>query len=195
MRAITQPRKSDSVISSAEMLADIMHIPWLRVRRFYMALQQGNEPLIPKSKGKQIYGAQPEYAARLLIALAGTMIPSDAPDVVRMIAAAATEGRAQETFEEALCALLRDRKAASKVTGVEITPQLGRAEIEFKGGKRLRFGALTKEWLVIADAGDDFLPAMAAVQFTGSITGAALRLLAEECKWSEQKFLATGAAS
>ena len=195
MRATLLPTRSDSVISAATALANDLGVPWLRVRRFYMALQEGNNALIPKSRGKQVWGAKPEYVARLLIALAGTMIPSDAQDVVRMMARAERSVRGgSQTFESELCRLLRQR-AMSQVVRIDITPQLGLASIELKGkgANRLRFGAPFPRDKDDVENLRRFTPA--AVHFTGTIVGGALVGFLNKVRWSDSDFLPTGAAS
>ena len=65
---------SDTLLVAAQKLAQIAGLPWAHVQPIYRALQQPggemNTPWLPKSSGRAVWMAHPNYITRLLIALA-----------------------------------------------------------------------------------------------------------------------------
>ena len=64
--------KPDSLLNAAKKMATAFEMPWPSMQKTYRALQEKDEFLtswLPKSQGRQIWFAHPNFAVRLLLAV------------------------------------------------------------------------------------------------------------------------------
>jgi hypothetical protein len=120
--------KMDSVLTAARAFADASRKPWAEIQPYYRALQQDRvdgEAWIPKSVGRTIWFAHPNFITRLMIAFASTNDPARSDDVLKAAQYLACDAHNQPgSIEKALYPFLIDPN--SDLHSVEFHQDAGR---------------------------------------------------------------------
>lgn len=104
-----KPDKPDTLLTAAKFLAMAAGKEWSDVQPYYRALQtpphidaEGRlvNSWLPKSSGRAIWYAHPNFISRLLIALVGTTIPTGAVEAVEWTRALTENGRRMRLDEK-----------------------------------------------------------------------------------------------
>lgn len=133
-----------SLLAAAKEMAEILGIPWADFFKYYRDLQieptfheKGKQvsphAWLPKSQGRNIWPAQPNFISRLLCAVAGTENPSAAREAVEWTRDLTPNGRAMYAaelpaagmpapIEEVFQRYLVDIAAAKELDYVEFRP-------------------------------------------------------------------------
>ncbi|MGO4389455.1 hypothetical protein AB4Y85_18150 [Microvirga sp. 2YAF29] len=192
-------KQADSLLSAAKQVAEFAGLSWSEVQPYYRDLQQ--EPAyspageqispsnwLPKSQGRNVWAAHPNYISRLLLALAGTSQPSEARAAVEWTRDLTPEGRAlyitelpaagvPAPIEAELFRYLVDPKTADDLIHIEVQRDTQRVIIVTKSAA---------EPIVYRSAGSDadVLPKLSRLIYTrGVIDGEVFRKLASSVKW------------
>ena len=135
----------ESLLSAAKKVAAFSDLSWTDVSRVYGALQAGDRapalppaaatevsaPGLPKSSGRNVWYAHPNFIARLLLGLAGRAATVDPWTTVKHFHDALPEQKAGadapeqgvDDLEFRLATLLRNPKLADEVTRLEFNPE------------------------------------------------------------------------
>ncbi|WP_122519193.1 hypothetical protein [Pannonibacter phragmitetus] len=184
----------DSLLSAARKLADAIGRPWSAVQPYYKALQEPDldqrTAWLPKSLGRSIWYAHPNYITRLLIALGGTTNPAEAHATLHWAQELTPGGRERYMTERPAADIpllielefskyLVDAEAASKLLSIEIHPDRKAIVFNQRDGKPTIF---------CLPGGADEIEGGAAlpfigIQYRGVIDGRVLVTLANTVKW------------
>lgn len=148
---ITVTYHPHSLLDAVKLLADIAGMEWATAHRYYRDLQGGarsghGDGWLPKSQGRKIWHAQPNFLSRFLVAIGMTDDPTMAGAVVSDVALFTPGGRKRipiETVgnhvEQFLAAILRDPAAADAVERVEFDPVEKAVEVRYRDGSNNLF--------------------------------------------------------
>lgn len=195
----------DSLLNAARKVAEIAGFPWATVQAYYKALQEpaGKDHLIwlPKSVGRNIWSAHPNFITRMLIALAATTNPAEASDAVRWAQELTPEGRKRYLTEEpaanipvliesAFFKYLVDEKAAAELANVEVHPDSKTIIFNMKTGQSVIYRPHYK----IGEGRDEPAKPFVGIQRRGIIDGLVFVFLSKSIKWrrSDQAPVETG---
>jgi len=142
----TQNAKPDSALTSAKKMADIAGLPWSEVQPIYRALQETDETLtawLPKSQGRAVFLAHPNYIARLLIALGSFADAKSAHAVVTRAQELTLNGRkkylselpgvaSRSPIEDIFARILTNPSEADKLQDIEFHPDTPRIIFRWK---------------------------------------------------------------
>lgn len=119
--------KPDSLFAAAKKVAEIADLEWPEVHKVYRALQQEPDTFLPKSSGRNVWYASPNFITRLLIALAAARHPDEARKVVSWVRTLKPRGIPHAQAETDLSALeqelfpyLVDAEKAADLESVEV---------------------------------------------------------------------------
>ena len=135
---------TDSMLTAAKKLADAAGLPWARVQKYYRALQEhvdigpateGWLPPddfagLPKSKGRTVWAAHPNFVARLLVALTATDAPSDFRRAVENFIYATENGGDGQNSEGLLASALADENIGRDIESIEFHPDTARVLVK-----------------------------------------------------------------
>ena len=121
----------ESLLSAAKKVAELSSLGWADVNRVYRELQDGDRAPalppsapatgLPKSTGRNVWFAHPNFVARLLIGLAGRAAGLNPRKTVQQFHDAKADD--QELYlEEVLAALLRNPTLADDLLVFELNP-------------------------------------------------------------------------
>lgn len=132
-------REPDSLLHAAKQVAQIAGLPWSAVQPFYRSLQEParveGTAWLPKSVGRNIWYAHPNYVTRLLIALAGVDDPARAHEPVEWATETTPDGRKMYLSEKEAAGItppiehefgrfLLNDAVAGTLDNVEVRPDL-----------------------------------------------------------------------
>lgn len=130
----------DSLLKAARCLASIAGLPWSETLARYRALQEAtqNDPVawLPKSSGRNVWYAHPNFMTRLMVGLAAADHASGAREAVSWVFATTPNGREHDLTEKPAAGLpypiereffkyLTDEAAAESLDRVEFQPDTG----------------------------------------------------------------------
>lgn len=185
---------ADSLLAAAKRVAEKSGLEWSYVQRFYRALQGApnkGDGWLPRSLGRNIWAAHPNYVSRLLVALAAADDPSDSIAAVKWAQGLTPNGRdfylterpAANVicpFEYQMSAFLTDASKAGDLVSVEFQRDRDTAIFNLRDGQALVFSSHPE-----ADPQTE-RPAT-LVQKRGLISGDLFRALCEEVSWRQDR--------
>ena len=142
-----------SLLDAVKLAASAAGLEWATAHRYYRDLQGGarseaEDYWLPKSMGRNIWHAHPNYLSRFLVAIGMADDPNLACAVVSKVALFTPEGRdrysvetTENHVERALATLLGDPAAADAVERVEFDPVEMVVELRYRDGSRKLFAA------------------------------------------------------
>ncbi len=186
---------SDSILRAAKKVAEASGLEWSEVHRYYRDLQQqpgrpiseeevrlGTAPWLPLSVGKRRWGAQPNFVARLLIALAATPDATQAREAVQWTRRLTLNGEpwraravwAGNALEDAFAPFLQFPEVADDLRFIEVQPDLATVIFHTKEGAQ-----------VFRPEGEVAEPQQPArlIHWRGVISGEVLRRLSRSVAW------------
>ncbi len=175
----------DSVLTAAHKTAESLGLSWAAVQPYYKALQEssGNDRSgwLPKSVGRSIWFAHPNFVTRLLVAVAATTNPADAPKVmgwVKELVPQGYEGARPEIsiIESEFHKYLVNHKAAEKLSNVEIHPDTKTVAFNLKDGEAVIYRPFDSEQITTTSGAMN-------LHRRGIIDGRAFELLAKSVNW------------
>lgn len=181
--------KPDSLLNAARRLAQVSGLAWSEVLPFYRALQDNGGPSndcwLPKSAGRNIWAAHPNFIARLMFALGGADSVSGAHEAVELARKMTPGGREKHLDEQDAAGVLAplereffevltDFEAAMRLTEVEF--RLDRGEIAIVRHSGTTIYSVPKMKLPDEPAGK-------MIYKRGVIKGVVFRAIASQTKW------------
>jgi len=155
-----------SLLAAARQTAEILGMPWADFFKYYRDLQieptfdeKGNQTSphnwLPKSQGRNIWAAHPNYIARLLCAIGGTEQPGLARAAVDWTRDLTPNGRQMHItelpaanvpapIEEVFFRYLVDPQAASELANVEFRPDELTVIFNLKSGQPIVYARHNK---------------------------------------------------
>lgn len=142
----------DSVLEAAKKTAEALRLPWPEVQKIYRSLQEDDPAThsgwIPKSKGRTIWYAHPNFIGRIISAYSLSGGDFSYHNAVTLTHGLALEGRNFQfgypasgmvaPFEGQMASYLCNTQSASKLRRIEFS--LSEKEVTFvEEGRRLRF--------------------------------------------------------
>lgn len=171
----------ESLLSAVKKTASAAKLPWPHVQKVYQALQAGD--FLPKSRGREIWAAHPNFIARLLVALAGSDVPAGARRAVETFLWATENGEGGPgNLEDFLFRALSSEQDAADIESVEFFADTLRVCINTKSRGAVWF------WIEVEELQRDgtAIPVefpQALIRFRGVIDGELFRLLARDVTW------------
>jgi hypothetical protein len=179
----------DSLHAAAKVLATALDIPWTELQRTYRGLQEaprGHDVWLPKSLGRNIYYADPNFITRLLVAhLCAPQDVEEARSTLQWMTVLTRGGRAygddkpaaniKYPIEREFARYLTEPKEADKLVEVQIHPD--NHLIIFSNASK------SVKWLPASDA--ENLPPKGAARIRKQtvISGDVFRDLAANIEW------------
>lgn len=140
-----------SLLDAAKLTAHCAGLDWAIAHRYYRGLQGAGRSdaevyWLPKSLGRNIWHAHPNYLARLLIAIGMTDEPELACAIVTFVAEFTPDGRErwlaeqiENHVEHALAKLLYNPIEADSVDRVEFDPVELSVDVRYRDGRTSHF--------------------------------------------------------
>lgn len=135
-------QKADSLLDAAKKISEALGVSWPEAQKVYKELQSaGADSWLPKSQGRNIWLAHPNYAARLIAGLCfrgSNYSPVEGIFLTHSMTPAGRAMRGNEyyalheapvPFEAHMVAVLTESDAASDLIGIEFVPD--RKEVAF----------------------------------------------------------------
>lgn len=180
----------DSLLTASKKLAEVSGLPWAHVQKYYRALQ-GTDGLdnawLPKSAGRNIWFAHPNYICRLIIALAASASPDEAIPSVDWVMKLAPLGSGARglhpaagipsPIESLLFAFLVDPAKAATLHHIEFIPESRMLAIRYVDG----FG--TDDLWKLPDGGEVLQFPQTLIRSRGIVDGDLFVALAKSINW------------
>lgn len=169
---------SHSLLDAAKITADIADLHWPHVQKVYEALQQSKSRLLPKSSGRRIIPAHPNLMAALLIGLAATPDPEQAPGAVLVFMDCTTKFGPNDitsSFTHYLGQILSSPGLAKRVATIELHGDLAKAVVSWKDGEKS---------VEFSSQSNARLDAKSLIRFRGLLDGALLSKMSAAIRWS-----------
>ncbi|CAA2101996.1 hypothetical protein MBUL_01461 [Methylobacterium bullatum] len=162
---------------------------WSEVQPYYRALQENggaaNESWLPKSAGRNIWAAHPNFIARLMFAIAGANSLSDAHDAVEMANKMTPGGREKYLDEKDAAGILSPLERAFHVLLSDYEAAIGIQEVEFRldRGEIAIIGRETQVFSVPNAQPESENEGVRLIYKRGVIRGTVFRYMAHLTKW------------
>lgn len=184
----------DSLLNAARKVAEITGRPWSAVQPYYKALQgadnDSRDAWLPKSLGRNIWYAHPNYITRLLLALAATTNPAEATATMCWAQELTPSGRKRHLTEEPAANVpiviesvffkyLVDAEAAAELLNVEVHPDSKTIIFNLKNGEPVIYRPCYK----IGEGKDEPARPFVGIQHRGVIDGLVFVFLAKSINW------------
>lgn len=181
--------KPDSLLAAARRLADATGLAWHEVQPFYRTLQEPggsmNTPWLPKSVGRNIWAAHPNFLARLMFALAGAHSVADAHGAVETAHLMTPGGRQKYLDEKDAADVLSplEREFYRYLTDYDAAATLEEVEFKLDRGEVVFVGPETKVFSVPVETDEDETKYPRLLYKRGVIRGTVFRRMAHQTKW------------
>lgn len=190
----------DSMLAAAKKLASAASLPWAHVQKYYRALQEHVEVGVakegwlppdelpnhftglPKSKGRAVWAAHPNFMARLLVALAAADTPAGARRAVETFIVATENGEGRQNVEEALSSALTKEDVGRDIESIEFYSDTARVSVNSKSRGPIWYW-IEEEELQRDGATVPVNRQPALIRSRGVIDGELINILRSEIAW------------